>query len=85
MGGLLLAQAGKADPVTARVYVFFCNRLYIFLYETSSTVQSVQAALQANPRLHCLIPAYKMLYMDRPTELLYYEHGPNSLPTPPRG
>ena len=28
MGGLLLAQAGKADPVTARVYVLFCNRLY---------------------------------------------------------
>ena len=29
MGGLLLAQAGKADPVTARVYLFFCNRLYM--------------------------------------------------------
>ena len=28
MGGLLLAQAGKADPVTARVYVLFYNRLY---------------------------------------------------------
>ena len=27
MGGLLLAQAGKADPVTARVYVLFFNRL----------------------------------------------------------
>ena len=27
MGGLLLAQAGKADPVTARVYLLFCNRL----------------------------------------------------------
>ena len=42
--------------------------------------EAILAALQANPRLHCLIPVYRMLYMDRPTELLYYEDGPNSAP-----
>ena len=42
--------------------------------------EAILAALQANPRLHCLIPAYKMLYLDRPTELLYYEDGPSSTP-----
>ena len=42
--------------------------------------EAILAALQANPRLHCLIPAFKMLYLDRPTELLYYENGPNSAP-----
>ena len=28
IGGLLLGQADKTDPITARVYVIFCNRLY---------------------------------------------------------
>ena len=31
MGRLLLAQAGKADPViTARLYVLLCSRLYMY-------------------------------------------------------
>ena len=33
--------------------------------------EAIMAALQANPRLHGLIPAFKMLYMNRPTKLLF--------------
>ena len=39
MGGLLLAQAGKADPVTARVYAIFCNRLYEYASDDGITRQ----------------------------------------------
>ena len=42
--------------------------------------EAIMASLAANPRLHPLIPIYKLLYLDRATELLYYQDGPSRPP-----
>ena len=55
MGGLLLAQAGKADPVTARVYVIFCNRLYKQREYRTVRVHNPRAAQQQCAGWPCLM------------------------------
>jgi len=47
--------------------------------------QAMRAAIVADPRLHCILPLYDMLYTDREGELWYFdEHGNLSHTLPSR-
>jgi hypothetical protein len=35
--------------------------------------EATRAAIVADPRLHCILPLYDMLYTDREGELWYYD------------